>query len=132
MGGAARELARELRAAAADAGWPEELARLAPSLPRRLGRAPVPPFDVPPELARARLFEAAVELLEHASADRPLVLVFDDAHLADAPSLELAAYVGAPDRAARRSCSSSRAASTPRRDEVDALVARRPRPRRRA
>jgi DNA-binding SARP family transcriptional activator/tetratricopeptide (TPR) repeat protein len=86
-------LARELAPPPADAGWPEELARLAPSLPRRLGRAPAPAADVPPDLARARMFEGAVELAEHATADRPLVLVFDDAHLADAPSLELAAYL---------------------------------------
>jgi DNA-binding SARP family transcriptional activator/tetratricopeptide (TPR) repeat protein len=86
-------LAGELAPPPADAGWPEELARLAPSLPRRLGRAPAPASEIPPELARARLFEGAVELAEHATADRPLVLVFDDAHLADGPSLELAAYL---------------------------------------
>ncbi|MEA2312768.1 MAG: hypothetical protein QOE28_2736, partial [Solirubrobacteraceae bacterium] len=86
-------LARELEPPAADAHWPEELARLAPSLPLRLGRPRVEPPEVPPDLARARLFEAAVELAEHATADRPLVLLFDDVHLADAPTLELAAYL---------------------------------------
>ena len=86
-------LARELEPPPADAQWPEELARLAPSLPLRLGRPRVAPPEVPPDLARARLFEAAVELAEHATADRPLVLLFDDVHLADAPTLELVAYL---------------------------------------
>ena len=86
-------LARELEPPAAAARWPEELARLAPSLPLRLGRPRVEPPEVPPDLARARLFEASVELAEHATADRPLVLVFDDVHLADGPTLELAAYL---------------------------------------
>lgn len=86
-------LGRELDPPPADVQWPEELGRLSPSLPRRLGRARATPADVPPELARARLFEAAVELAEHATADRPLVLVFDDVHLADPPTLELAAYL---------------------------------------
>ena len=90
----------------ADATWPEELApararAAAPARPRR-----APPADVPPELARARLFEAAVELVEHATADRPLVLLFDDVHLADAPSLELVAYVARRIARAARSCSS--------------------------
>src|SRR5205085_2484249 len=43
---------------------------------------------------RARLFEAIVELLEWASDERPLVLLLEDVHVADAASLELAAYAG--------------------------------------
>ena len=73
---------------------PDDLAVIAPSLPRRLGRAFVaygPPAA--PEHARSRLLEAAVDAVEHAGADRPLVLLLDDAHLADTPSLELLAYV---------------------------------------
>ncbi len=46
-----------------------------------------------PEHVRSRLLEAAVDAIEHAVADRPLVLLFDDVHLADAASLELLAYV---------------------------------------
>ena len=76
----------------------------------RLGRAAVEPADVPPELARARLFEAAVELAEHATADRPLVLLFDDVHLADAPTLELAAYLARRIERAAACCSCSRGA----------------------
>jgi tetratricopeptide (TPR) repeat protein len=43
---------------------------------------------------RARLLEAAAALVEWASADRPVALVVEDVHAADAASLELAAYVG--------------------------------------
>ncbi len=86
-------LAPELDPPGPDESWPEELARLAPSLPRRLGRPRAALPEAPPELARARMFEAAVELAEHATAERPLVLVFDDVHLADVATLELAAYL---------------------------------------
>ena len=115
------ELARDLEPPPADAQWPEELARLAPSLPRRLGRPREAPAEVPPDLARARLFEASVELAEHATADRPLVLVFDDVHLADAPTLELAAYLARRiERLSVLLVLTRR--MTPRRDAVDALV----------
>ena len=114
-------LARELDPPAAEAGWPEELARLAPSLPLRLGRPRVAPPEVPPDLARARLFEAAVELAEHATADRPLVLLFDDVHLADAPTLELIAYLARRIEPLPLLLVLTRR-MTPRRDAVDALA----------
>ena len=114
-------LARELEPPPADARWPEELARLAPSLPLRLGRPRVEPAEVPPELARARLFEAAVELAEHATTDRPLVLLFDDVHLADAPTLELAAYLARRIERLPVLLVLTRR-MVPRRDAVDALV----------
>ena len=114
-------LARELEPPPAEAGWPEELARLAPSLPLRLGRPRVAPPEVPPELARARLFEAAVELAEHATADRPLVLLFDDVHLADAPTLELIAYLARRIERLPLLLVLTRR-MTPRRDAVDALA----------
>jgi len=114
-------LARELEPPPAEAQWPEELARLAPSLPLRLGRPRVAPAEVPPDLARARMFEAAVELAEHATADRPLVLLFDDVHLADAPTLELAAYLARRIERLPVLLVLTRR-TTPRRDAVDALA----------
>jgi DNA-binding SARP family transcriptional activator len=117
-----RELATTLPAPGPEASWPDELAAITPSLPRRLGRdgAGTLPAIVP-ELARARLFEAAVDAIEYACADRPLVLLFEDLHLADAASLELLAYVarrfaGLPVLAilTRR--------HTPQRPDVDALL----------
>jgi DNA-binding SARP family transcriptional activator len=116
------ELAGELAPPPARAAWPEEVARLSPSLPQRLGRAATAPRPAgAPELERARLFEAVVELVDHAVADRPLALLFEDVHLADAASLALAAHV------ARRIASSPvllvlTRRPFPRRDEVDALV----------
>jgi DNA-binding SARP family transcriptional activator/tetratricopeptide (TPR) repeat protein len=114
-------LARQLEPPPAEAQWPEELARLAPSLPLRLGRPRVAPPEVPPDLARARLFEAAVELAEHATADRPLVLLFDDVHLADAPTLELAAYLARRIEDLPMLLVLTRR-TIPRRDAVDALA----------
>jgi DNA-binding SARP family transcriptional activator/tetratricopeptide (TPR) repeat protein len=114
-----RDLVDRLPAPAPTATWPEELARLAPWLPERLGRAPAPErASVAPELARARLFEAAVELVEHAA---PVVLLFEDVHAADDASLELAAYV-----ARRIGTVPALLVLTrrpfPRREAVDALV----------
>ena len=89
-----RDLAEDLSPPPADATWPEDLAAIAPSLPRRLGRPAAPSGgSAAPEHVRSRLLEAAVDAIEHAVADRPLVLLFDDVHLADAASLELLAYV---------------------------------------
>jgi DNA-binding SARP family transcriptional activator len=89
-----RNLAPSLQPVPAQAHWPDELAALVPSLPARLGRtATALPAPAAPELQRARLSEAAVDALEHAAADRPLALVFEDVHLADRQSLELLGYV---------------------------------------
>src|SRR3954447_9717221 len=87
-----RDLTPHLDPPPPDAAWPSDLARLAPGLERRFGLTPAPPG--PPELERARLFEGVVGLLEWAARTRPLALLLEDAHLADRPSLELAAYAG--------------------------------------
>lgn len=89
-----RDLTRELEPPPPEASWPSDLARLSPDVELRLGRIPRERPIVSPEFERARLFEAMVELVEWASRDRPLVMLLEDVHLADAPSLELAAYVG--------------------------------------
>jgi DNA-binding SARP family transcriptional activator len=47
----------------------------------------------PPELRRARLRENAVDVVDRAADDRGIALLLDDAHGADAFSLELLAYV---------------------------------------
>ncbi|MEA2443476.1 MAG: hypothetical protein QOJ12_768, partial [Thermoleophilales bacterium] len=110
-----RELVRALPAAPPEARWPAELARLVPEL----SPATAPP--APPELERARLFEATVELFEWASADRPLVVLVDDAHLSDPASLELFAYTGRRMPAARVLILATRRA-TPPRPELDAAL----------
>jgi class 3 adenylate cyclase len=69
-----------------------ELAALAPGLGRRLD-------DVPPaatgdqETQRFRLFAAVVGLLAAASTDNPVVVVLDDLHWADRPTLTLLRYL---------------------------------------
>ncbi|MDX6687849.1 MAG: hypothetical protein QOF86_3977, partial [Baekduia sp.] len=118
-----RDLAATLPPPARDATWPEELAAIVPSLPQRLHRdagRPVP--AIVPELARARMFEAAVDAIEHACADRPLILLFEDVHLADAVSLELLAYT-ARRLAGLRVLVLLTRRHTPQRSDVDALVA---------
>jgi DNA-binding SARP family transcriptional activator len=75
----------ELRAAVRDYG--PELSRLVPELSRRLGELPTPPGE--PESERYRLFEAVVGLFTAISANAPVLLVLDDLHWADRPTLLL-------------------------------------------
>ncbi|HET9739330.1 MAG TPA: BTAD domain-containing putative transcriptional regulator, partial [Solirubrobacteraceae bacterium] len=63
------------------------LARLVPELGR--GGAAEAPRTNDPEAERYLLFGAVAHLLAEASADRPLVVVVDDLHWADKPSLLL-------------------------------------------
>jgi DNA-binding SARP family transcriptional activator len=65
-----------------------ELARMVPALSRRLGELP-PPQTSDPDTERYLLCAAAVGLLEEASRQNPVVLVLDDMHWADKPSLQL-------------------------------------------
>ena len=87
-----RELLPSLPAPAAEAAWPDDLAALVSELPPHFARSGRPSVPVVPDLQRTRLFEAVVALLAWATRDAPLLLVLEDAHDADAPSLELAAY----------------------------------------
>ena len=65
---------------------PSDAESLAPLLPELApeGRPTLPPDD-----ARFRLLDGAVRALCEASADAPLLVVLEDMHAADAPSLEL-------------------------------------------
>ena len=88
-----RELLPSLPAPPADAAWPDDLAVLAAELPAHFARGGGrPSAAVAPDLLRTRLFEAVVALLDHAARQAPVLLVLDDVHAADAPSLELAGY----------------------------------------
>jgi DNA-binding SARP family transcriptional activator len=62
-----------------------EAARLVPQLRRRLGEPP----PAPDSLDRLVVFEEIAELLARISAGRPLLLVLDDLHWADEPTLLL-------------------------------------------
>jgi DNA-binding SARP family transcriptional activator/tetratricopeptide (TPR) repeat protein len=87
-----RELLPSLPAPPSDAPWPDDLAVLAAELPAHFARGRPPQAAIAPDLQRTRLFEAVVALLGWAVRERPLLLVLEDIHGADEPSLELAAY----------------------------------------
>ena len=79
-----RELLEPMRA---QAPWAGDLAPLAAAA------ASDGLSDTPPELRRARLFAAVCALVEAAARERPLLLILEDVHHADASSLELAGHV---------------------------------------
>jgi len=68
---------------------------IAPMLPELYELIPGPPDSAPVESegARFRLFHATAELLRHASQSRPIVLLLDDLHAADTPSLLLLRFI---------------------------------------
>ena len=68
-----------------------ELARILPQHAGDGGEAPSPAAD--PELARFRLFEAIRAALRANSEERPMLLVLDDLHWADAPTIALLLHV---------------------------------------
>jgi DNA-binding CsgD family transcriptional regulator len=70
-----------------------EIAQLVPALRERLPDLPTPP-PTEPEAARFRLFDSLAGFLRAAAAWRPLLLVLDDLHWADAPSLALLRFLG--------------------------------------
>jgi DNA-binding CsgD family transcriptional regulator/tetratricopeptide (TPR) repeat protein len=75
----------ELRAALGTAG--SELTRLLPDLPARVGDLPAP-VKADPDTERHRLHTAVTDLLAGVSR-RPVLLVLEDGHWADAPTLLL-------------------------------------------
>jgi DNA-binding CsgD family transcriptional regulator/tetratricopeptide (TPR) repeat protein len=88
---ALRRLARvldpeELRTALGNGAG--ELTRLLPDLPAQLGSLP-PPVRADPNTERHRLHTTVTELLETVSRRRPVLLVIEDGHWADATTLML-------------------------------------------
>jgi class 3 adenylate cyclase/tetratricopeptide (TPR) repeat protein len=77
-----------------------ELARMVPALGQRLGELP-PPQTTDPDTERYLLYAAVVGLLEEAGRQSPFVLVLDDLHWADKPSLQLLRHVVANSSATR-------------------------------
>jgi DNA-binding SARP family transcriptional activator len=73
-------------------GGAPELAQIVPQVRERLPDTPQPP-PLEAEAARFRLFDATSQFLRRASDQRPIVLVLDDLHAADAPSLLLLQFV---------------------------------------
>jgi class 3 adenylate cyclase/tetratricopeptide (TPR) repeat protein len=65
-----------------------EVARMVPELRRRFPDIPAP-LDLPPEQQRRYFFNAVEAFLRRAAARFPLMLVLDDVHWADVPTLLL-------------------------------------------
>jgi class 3 adenylate cyclase len=77
-----------------------ELARLVPALQQRLGDLPAVQ-STDPDTERYLLYAAAVGLFELASVQTPVLLVLDDLHWADKPSLQLLRHIVANTSGAR-------------------------------
>ncbi len=75
----------ELRAAIGPGG---DLSRLLPELPALLGELPEP-IAADPDTERHRLHLAVAEILANLGLHRPILLVIEDAHWADRPTLAL-------------------------------------------
>ena len=69
-----------------------ELTQLLPELRRHFPDLTKSP-EQDPEGARFRLFDATTEFLRNAAEDQPILLVLDDLHAADAPSLLLLRFL---------------------------------------
>jgi tetratricopeptide (TPR) repeat protein len=70
-----------------------DIARMLPEVRDLFRELPEPP-SVDPDTARFRLFDAVTALLKRAGQRRPLVVILDDLHAADAPSLLLLRFLG--------------------------------------
>ncbi len=88
----------QLRAEVGEAG--PILAGILPELVARLGELPQQ-YPLPAEQARLRLYEAVSAFLTAIAASRPLVLILDDLHWADAASLDLLFHIVRRQRSAR-------------------------------
>jgi DNA-binding CsgD family transcriptional regulator len=81
------QLRAEMGSGAAD------IAALVPEVREQLPDLPLPLRFEDPEQARFRLFDAVTTFLYHAAQHHPLVLVLDDLHWADKPSLLLLEFL---------------------------------------
>ena len=77
-----------------------DIAQVVSDVRERLPDPPSPPA-MEPQQARFRLFDGIVRFLQAASKRQPLVLILDDLHWADQPSLLLLEFLAREPRAAR-------------------------------
>ncbi len=77
-----------------------DIAQVVSEVRERLPGLPVPPA-LEPEQARFRLFDSITTFLKNASKGQPIVLVLDDLHWADKPSLLLLQFLARELRGAR-------------------------------
>lgn len=71
-----------------------DIALIVPDMRDRFPELPASPVIQDMETARFRLFDAITGFLKRASQDRPLMLILDDIHWADASSLGLLEFLG--------------------------------------
>jgi class 3 adenylate cyclase/tetratricopeptide (TPR) repeat protein/tRNA A-37 threonylcarbamoyl transferase component Bud32 len=69
-----------------------DIAQVVSNIHDRLPGLPVPP-QLEPEQARFRLFDSVATFLKNAARHKPLVLILDDIHSADEPSLMLLQFL---------------------------------------
>jgi predicted ATPase/DNA-binding SARP family transcriptional activator len=74
-------------------GQAADLAQMLPELRELLPHVPEMASSADPESTRFRLFDATAQFLQRASESRPILLVLDDLHAADTPSLLLLQFV---------------------------------------
>ncbi|MBJ7332687.1 MAG: AAA family ATPase, partial [Solirubrobacteraceae bacterium] len=118
-----RDLCEDVEPPPAGTPWVDDLATLVPSVGLCLGARGVrePARFGDPELVRARLLDAIAEAVAWAAADRPVALLLDDLHLADAGSVAALARVGRRlPRLALLVLATRR--ELPRRPEIDAVA----------
>ena len=77
-----------------------DVARIVPEIRDVLPDLPEPP-PLSPESARFRLFDSTAALLQRAAGTQPILIVLDDLHAADIPSLLLLRFLGREMDAAR-------------------------------
>jgi DNA-binding winged helix-turn-helix (wHTH) protein len=110
-----------------------DLAELVPELRAAVPGPPRPSLGAP-EQVRFRLFDAAASMLRSVAAEQPLVLVLDDLHFADAPSLLLLSFLAHQASEARilvmGTYRDAEAAATPALREALAEIARSGHPKR--
>jgi predicted ATPase len=69
-----------------------DIARVIDAVRQRLPDVPMPP-QLGPEQARFQFFDSLTTFLQHAAAHQPIVLLLDDLHWADTPSLLLLQFL---------------------------------------
>jgi tetratricopeptide (TPR) repeat protein len=69
-----------------------DIARVIDAVRQRLPDVPMPP-QLGPEQARFQFFDSLTTFLQHAAARQPIVLLLDDLHWADTPSLLLLQFL---------------------------------------
>jgi tetratricopeptide (TPR) repeat protein len=81
-------------------GGAADIAQVVPEIGERLPGLPAPQ-QLEPEQARFRLFDSVCSFLRTAATHQPLLLILDDLHWADTPSLLLLQFLAREVRAAR-------------------------------